>query len=62
MSIGTYARRWIAVGYAIAIVTILPWQPYNIPDHAYVLIIAVTLTIGLIGTTIVAVRNMRKGN
>ena len=61
MRISTALIRWIAVGYVIAIVAVMPWQPDNTPMSAYGLVVLITLTFGFFGSAIVAIRNYRKG-
>ena len=61
MRTSTAFIRWVAVGYIIAIVAVLPWQPDNTPMSAYGLIVLITLTFGFFGSAIVAIRNYRKG-
>ena len=61
MRISTAFTRWIAVGYVIALVAIMPWQPRNPPMSAYGVVVLITLTFGFFGSAIVAIRNYRKG-
>jgi len=61
MRTSTAFIRWIAVGYVIAIVAVMPWQPDNTPMSAYGLVVLITLTFGFLGSAIVAIRNYRKG-
>jgi len=61
MRISTAFTRWLALGYLIAVVAVMPWQPDNTPMSAYLLIVLIALTFGFFGSAIVAIRNYRKG-